>query len=300
MIIRNREFDLANNTYVMGILNVTPDSFVDGGLHNTVDGAVSHALKMEAEGAAIIDIGGESTRPGHTAVSTGEELERVIPVIEAVRAVTDIPLSVDTTKAEVALAAIQAGADIVNTVEGAGMPADMAEVISRSNAYAVLTYEKSYVNRNVFCEALIRMAEQAEDYGIAGSRIIIDPGIGFGKTQEENLAVLNDLPFITQTGYPVLLGCSRKSFINYCMTANRLLRQYTAQAGGTYTEIPPAERLPGTIVSTTLAALAGVGIVRVHDVAQNIQAIRVLEAVCTASPTAGDQEETGRDGLYQH
>lgn len=271
MIIRNSRFDFKNNTYVMGILNVTPDSFSDGGLHNTTDNAVAHALKMIEEGAAIIDIGGESTRPGHQKISTQEELDRVIPVIEELRHSTDIPISVDTTKPEVAAAALAAGADIINTVEGAGMPPDMAEVIVKSKAFAVLTYEDSYVNRNDFCEALIKMAENAEDLGIAGERIILDPGIGFGKSQDENLKVLNDLPFITQTGYPILLGCSRKSFINYCM------RQKSEQK---YSDTAATHRLPGTIVTTTLAALAGVGIVRVHDVAQNIQAITVLEAVC--------------------
>ena len=271
MLIRNSRFDFKNNTYVMGILNVTPDSFSDGGLHNTTDNAVAHALKMIEEVAAIIDIGGESTRPGHQKISTKEELDRVIPVIEELRHSTDIPISVDTTKPEVAAAALAAGADIINTVEGAGMPPDMAEVIVKSKAAAVLTYEGSYVNRNDFCEALIKMAENAENFGIAGERIILDPGIGFGKSQDENLKVLNDLPFITQTGYPILLGCSRKSFISYCM------RQKSEQK---YSDTAATHRLPGTIVTTTLAALAGVGIVRVHDVAQNIQAITVLEAVC--------------------
>lgn len=271
MLIRNSDFDFKNNTYIMGILNVTPDSFSDGGLHNTPDSAVAHALKMIEEGAAIIDIGGESTRPGHEKISAKEELERVIPVIEELRKKTDIPISVDTTKPEVASDAVAAGADIVNTVEGAQMTPDMAEVISKSGAVAVLTYENNYVNRNDFCESLIKMAENAENLGIASERIILDPGIGFGKSQEENLEVLNDLPFITQTGYPVLLGCSRKSFINYCMK-----RRYEQK----YSDVAAALRLPGTIVTTALAALAGVGIVRVHDVAENIQAITVLEAVC--------------------
>ena len=271
MLIRNSDFDFKNNTYVMGILNVTPDSFSDGGLHNTPDSAVAHALKMIEEGAAIIDIGGESTRPGHEKISSQEELERVIPVIEELRKKTDIPISVDTTKPEVASDAVAAGADIVNTVEGAQMTPDMAEVIVKSKAAVILTYEGNYVNRNDFCESLIKMAENAENLGIASERIILDPGIGFGKSQEENLEVLNDLPFITQTGYPVLLGCSKKSFINYCMK-----RRYEQK----YSDVAAALRLPGTIVTTTLAALAGVGIVRVHDVAENIQAITVLEAVC--------------------
>ena len=271
MIIGNSRFDFSKNTYVMGILNVTPDSFSDGGLHNTTDTAVAHALKMIEEGAAIIDIGGESTRPGHEKISVKEELERVIPVIEELRRKTDIPISVDTTKPEVASDAVAAGADIVNTVEGAKMTPDMAEAIVKSKAAVILTYEGNYVNQNDFCEALIKMAENAENLGIAGERIILDPGIGFGKSQDENLKVLNDLPFITQTGYPILLGCSRKSFINYCM------KQKNEQK---YSDTAAADRLPGTIVTTTLASLAGVGIVRVHDVAENVQAITVLEAVC--------------------
>ena len=280
MRIRNIEFDFKNNTYIMGILNVTPDSFSDGGLHNTQDTAVAHALKMIEEGAAIIDVGGESTRPGHEKISAAEEMERVIPVIEELRRRCDIPISVDTTKPEVAKAALAAGADIVNTVEGAGLPAGMAEVIVNGNAVAVLTYEKNYVNRNDFCEALIAMAENAERLGIASEQIILDPGIGFGKSQDENLRVLNDLPFITQTGYPVLLGCSRKSFINFCMQQRDVLSNNNADT----VNVPAAKRLPGTIVTTTLAALAGVGVVRVHDVAENLQAIRVLEAICSLNP----------------
>lgn len=272
-IIRNRAFDFCSNTYVMGILNVTPDSFSDGGLHNSVDKAVEHALRMEAEGADMIDIGGESTRPGHVKVEAGEELARVIPVIEALRKRTDIPVSIDTTKPEVAAAAVAAGADIINTVEGCAMPQEMAEVIKSSGSFCVLTYENSYVNRNDFCEALIRMASQAEDYGIERDKIIIDPGVGFGKTQDENLSVINDLPFITRTGYPVLLGCSRKSFIEYALRRG----SENLPSGKNMTDAN--ERLPGTIVTTVLAFIAGAGIVRVHDVAENVQALKVAGAI---------------------
>ena len=260
MKIKDRKFDFGKTTYVMGILNVTPDSFSDGGLHNTTDKAVEHALKMIEEGAAIIDIGGESTRPGFEKVPEDVEIERVVPVIKKLRSVSDIPISIDTTKPAVAEAAMAAGADIINTVEGVDALTEMFETVKKTNAVFVMTYEKSYVNR--FEEALVNMAEVAVAAGIDSDRIILDPGIGFGKTQEENLRILNELPLITQTKYPVLLGCSRKSVI------------------GNVLNVPTGERLPGTLVTTTLASLAGVGIVRVHDVAENVRALKMLEAIC--------------------
>ncbi len=262
MQIRGKQFDLTKATYVMGILNVTPDSFSDGGLHKTTDDAVAHALKMIDEGAAIIDIGGESTRPGHEKVSADEELKRVIPVIEALRRVSDIPISVDTTKPAVASAAMAAGADIINTVEGAGAPDEMLSVVKDTDAIFVMTYEKSYVNQ--FGEALIGMAERAVEAGIAADKIIVDPGVGFGKTGEENLKIVNELPILTQTGYPLLLGCSRKSFI------------------GNVLNVPETERLPGTLVTTVLAGLAGVAIVRVHDVSENFMALKMLGKICNS------------------
>ena len=260
MNIRGREFALSQTTYVMGILNVTPDSFSDGGLHKTVDDAVKHALKMAEEGAAIIDIGGESTRPGYEPVSSEEETKRVIPVIEAIRKVSDIPISIDTTKPDVAAAAIAAGADIINSVAGLSSPDEMLDVVRSTGAVFVMTYEENYVNQ--FGEALIAMAEHAVEYGISPDKIIVDPGIGFGKTLEDNLRILNELPVITQIGYPVLLGCSRKSVIGKVL-------------GGA-----EDERLTGTIVTTVLAALAGVAIVRVHDVAENVKAVKMLGSIC--------------------
>ena len=259
MKIRDHEFDLSKTTYVMGILNVTPDSFSDGGLHKTVDDAVKHALDMISEGAAVIDVGGESTRPGYTGVSADEELSRVIPVIEAIRSKTDIPISIDTTKASVAAAAVRAGADIVNTVAGLSADSDMMTVVKDQDAFFVMTYENSYVNQ--FGEALIGMAETAIEAGISPDKIIVDPGIGFGKTVEENLRIVNELPVITQIGYPVLLGCSRKSFIR------KILNVDTNDA------------LSGTLVTTVLAALAGVGFVRVHDVKENVRAVRMLSSI---------------------
>ena len=260
MNIRGREFDLSKTTYVMGILNVTPDSFSDGDLHKTVEDAVEHALKMAEEGAAIIDIGGESTRPGYEPVSSEEETKRVIPVIEAIRKVSDIPISVDTTKHDVAAAAVAAGADIINSVAGLSSPDEMLDVVRSTGSVFVMTYENSYVNQ--FGEALIAMAEHAVEYGILPEKIIVDPGIGFGKTFEDNLKILNELPVITQIGYPVLLGCSRKSVIGKVL-------------GGA-----EDERLTGTLVTTVLATLAGVAIVRVHDVAENVKAVKMLGSIC--------------------
>ncbi|MBO4904421.1 MAG: dihydropteroate synthase [Lachnospiraceae bacterium] len=269
MKIRNTEFDLKKTTYVMGILNVTPDSFWDGGLHNTPETAVEHALKMIKDGAAIIDIGGESTRPGFVPVEAGEEMERVIPVIKGLRAVSDIPISIDTTKAEVAAAALAAGADIVNTVAGLGIDDKMLTVVKDHKSVLVLTYDHSYVNP--LGEALIEMAESVREAGIDEDKIIVDPGIGFGKTDEDNLRIMNELPIITQIGYPILLGTSRKSMI------------------GNVLGVPEDKRLAGTLATTVLATLAGVAIVRVHDVLENIQAIRMTETISGVE-----------DGSYQH
>ena len=260
--IRDHGFDISKTTYVMGILNVTPDSFSDGGLHKTVDDAVRHALEMIDEGAAVIDVGGESTRPGYTPVPEDEERSRVVPVIKALRKKTDIPISVDTTKASVAAAAAAAGADIINTVAGLSADADMLAVVKDHDACFVMTYENSYVNQ--FGEALIGMAENAIEAGISPDKIIIDPGIGFGKSCEENLRILNELPVITQIGYPVLLGCSRKSFIRNVLNT-------TAD-----------DALSGTLTTTVLAALAGVGFVRVHDVKENVRAIKMLSSIVSS------------------
>ncbi len=269
MKIGDKDLNLSETTYVMGILNVTPDSFSDGGLHNTVEAATAHALKMIEDGAAIIDIGGESTRPGYSAVEVEEEIKRVIPVIGSIRRKTGAPISIDTTKAEVAAAALEAGADIVNTVAGVDIDEDMLKLVRERECPIVMTYEKNYVNH--FGEALIAMAQNAVDFGISEDKIIVDPGIGFGKTQEDNLRILNELPIITQVGYPVLLGTSRKSVI------------------GKVLNVPTDMRLPGTLATTVLAALAGVSIVRVHDVLENLQAIRMIEAVSEVE-----------DGSYQH
>ncbi len=259
MKIRDKDLDLSKTTYVMGILNVTPDSFSDGGLHNTIEAATAHAQKMIEEGAVIIDIGGESTRPGYSAVEAEEEMKRVIPVIESIRRSSSVAVSIDTTKAEVAAAALEAGADIVNTVAGACIDEAMLTLVREKECPVVMTYEKSYVNQ--FGEALIAMAQKAVDFGISEDKIIVDPGVGFGTTQEDNLRILNELPIITQVGYPVLLGTSRQSVI------------------GKVLDVPTDMRLPGTLATTVLAALAGVSIVRVHDVLENLQAIRMIEAV---------------------
>ena len=267
MKIRQCEFDLKKNTYVMGILNVTPDSFSDGGLHNTKEKAVEHALLLEKQGAAIIDIGGESTRPGFTPVSADEEIRRVIPVIEAIRKVSDVPISVDTTKPEVADLAMKAGADIINTVQGVDAPDEMLRIVKETNAIFVMTYERNYVNQ--FGEALIGMAEHAVSAGIPQENIIVDPGVGFGKTPQENLRIVNELPILTQTGYPFLLGCSRKSMIKHVNEMYKL-------ADGSFDD----DRLTGTVVTTVLATLAGVSFVRVHDVRENINAIRMVSAIC--------------------
>lgn len=271
--IQRLQQTLLQRTLVMGVLNVTPDSFYDGGRYTRVEAAVAHALQMAEEGADILDIGGESTRPGSQPVSEEEELRRVMPVIEAIRQRVDIPLSIDTTKSRVAQMALQAGVCLVNDISGLGFDPRMAEVVAQHGALCCImhiqgTPQTMQINPHYddvireicdYFEERIALAQQA---GIPRERIWIDPGIGFGKTLTHNLQILRQLREFTRFGLPVLVGTSRKSFI-----------------GKILGDLPPEERLEGTAATVAIAILHGASVVRVHDVKPMVRVARVADAV---------------------
>ena len=221
MKIGNRFLDTQNHTYIMGILNITPDSFSDGGKWNHLDEALRHTEAMIADGADIIDIGGESTRPGHTPVSAEEEAQRVLPVIEAVRKRFDIPISVDTFKSSVAESAIQTGADLVNDIWGLKYDSEMGAVIAKYDVACCLMHNKSNTEYNNFLIDMLSETQEcvnlARKAGIKDEKIILDPGVGFGKTFEMNLETMNHLELFKNLGFPVLLGTSRKSMIGLAL-----------------------------------------------------------------------------------
>lgn len=277
MRIGNREFDVKNRTYVMGILNVTPDSFSDGGKWNSMDRAMKHVEEMLAEGMNILDIGGESTRPGSDySMPATEELERVMPYIEAVKARFDVPISLDTYKSQVAEAGIDAGVDLINDIWGMKWDERMAQVIADHGVACCLMHnrraikeENGFVDnpygyrdfmRDVLAD-LIESVELARRAGIGEGSIILDPGVGFAKSYEQNLTIINHLEALQTLGYPVLLGTSRKSVVGLTL------------------DLPVTERLEGTLVTTVLGVLKGCAFVRVHDVKENVRAIRMTRAI---------------------
>ena len=241
MKIGNRFFDTQNHTYIMGILNITPDSFSDGGKWNHLDEALRHTEAMIADGADIIDIGGESTRPGHTPVSAEEEAQRVLPVIEAVRKRFDIPISVDTFKSSVAESAIQAGADLVNDIWGLKYDSEMGAVIAKYDVACCLMHNKSNTEYNNFLIDMLSETQEcvnlARKAGIKDEKIILDPGVGFGKTFEMNLETMNHLELFKDLGFPVLLGTSRKSMIGLAL------------------DLPVDQRVEGTLATNPLCYL---------------------------------------------
>jgi len=249
----------------MGILNVTPDSFSDGGRYDTLEAAREQARSMEAAGADIIDVGGESTRPGHTPVSAAEEQRRVLPVIEALSETLSIPLSVDTSKAVVAEAAVGKGAAMINDVWGFRKDPEMAAVAARTGVACCLMHNRKRAEYRDLCgeiEAELRESVNiARRAGVEEEQILLDPGIGFGKTPEHNLTVLRELRRFTALGYPVLFGASRKSMI------------------GKVLDLPIEDRLEGTIATTVLGIEAGGDVVRVHDVRANRRAAAMADAV---------------------
>ena len=257
---------------MVGVLNVTPDSFSDGGRFLDPGAAVEHALRLASEGADLIDVGGESTRPGAPPVAEEEELRRVIPVLERLaRARFPVPVSIDTSKGAVARAALDAGASLVNDVRALADPA-LAQVVSRAGVPVVLMHMRGtprdmrdraqYGDLVGEVRAELRAAmERAVQAGVREDRIILDPGIGFAKTAEQSLEILARLPDLLPLGRPLLVGPSRKSFI------------------GTLTGAPPEERLPGTLAAVSAAVLGGATFIRVHDVAASRQAARVAAAL---------------------
>lgn len=265
MKIGGKNFDVKNKTYVMGILNVTPDSFSDGGKFYSLDRALKQTEKMIYDGADIIDIGGESTRPGHIAVSDEEEMERVIPVIKAVKKRFDIPVSIDTYKSKVALAAVEAGADLINDIWGFKYDSKMAETVKKSNAACCLMHNRSNMDYLDFMEDVLSDLKASIDIalraGIERDKIIVDPGVGFGKNYEQNLAVINNIDRLFELGYPVLLAVSRKSVI------------------GNALNLPVDQRLEGTLAATVIGVLKGCGFVRVHDVKENKRVIDMTEKI---------------------
>lgn len=267
--------------FLMGIVNATPDSFSDGGRYLDPEAARAHALRLVSEGADLLDVGGESTRPGAPDVPVAEELRRVVPVLEAIRAAgCTAPISVDTRKAAVARAALAAGADLVNDVSALADPG-MAEVVASSGAPLVLMHMRGtpadMASRAVYADVCAEVERElgealarAVRLGIPEERIVLDPGLGFAKRPEHNLRLLAALPRLRRLGRPLLVGPSRKSFIG--------------QASGA----DVGDRLPGTLAAVTACVLAGVELVRVHDVAPARQAALVAAAIRSASSSAGE------------
>ena len=269
MTIGNQCFDLRQHTYVMGILNVTPDSFSDGGSYLHMDDVLRRVEAMIAEGAHIIDVGGESTRPGYTMISIEEEIDRVVPVVEQITGRFDIPVSVDTYKYKVADAALKSGAHMINDIWGLQYPDDknqqMAQVIAKHQAACCLMHNQSHTTYRQFIPDCMSFLKQSIDialqHNIAADKIMLDPGIGFGKTYEQNLQVMQNLSAFHALGYPLLLGTSRKSMIGLAL------------------DLPKEERKEGTLVTSVMAAMAGWQFVRVHDIKENARAIKMTEAI---------------------
>lgn len=269
----NFSLDFYKKTYIMGILNVTPDSFSDGGLYFDEKKAIEHALRLVDDGADILDIGGESTRPGSEPVSVEEEIRRTIPIIRAISKEIKVPISIDTYKAEVARHALDAGASIVNDISGLRFDPDMPKVVSEYHVPVIIMHIKGRpkdMQQNPVYEALIpeimdylRISIRlASKFGIPEDRIIIDPGIGFGKTFEHNLEIIKNLKEFTLLGRPVAVGVSRKAFI-----------------GKILGDVPPLERLEGTAAAVAISIFNGANIVRVHDVKEMARVAKVADAI---------------------
>ncbi|EEL61154.1 Type III pantothenate kinase [Bacillus cereus Rock4-18] len=257
--------NLNEKTLIMGILNVTPDSFSDGGSYNEVDAAVRHAKEMKNEGAHIIDIGGESTRPGFAKVSVEEEIKRVVPMIQTVSKEVELPISIDTYKAEVAKQAIEAGAHIINDIWGAKAEPEIAEVAAHYDVPIILMHNRDNMSyRNLMADMIADLYDSikiAKAAGVRDENIILDPGIGFAKTPEQNLEAMRNLEQLNVLGYPVLLGTSRKSFIGHVL------------------DLPVEERLEGTGATVCLGIEKGCEFVRVHDVKEMARMAKMMDAM---------------------
>ncbi|MBS7007661.1 dihydropteroate synthase [Anaerostipes sp.] len=266
MKIGTKQFEMEHQGYIMGILNVTPDSFSDGGKYNQMDQALKHAELMLSEGADIIDIGGESTRPGHEKITEEEEIERTAPVIEAVRKEFDPVISLDTYKSQVAEAGIQAGADMINDIWGLKWDGSMAPLLAKTGIPACLMHNRKNTDYNDYLSDVMEDLKEtmalAEDAGMDREKILLDPGIGFAKTLEQNLILMNHLELLQDFRVPVLLGTSRKSMIG--LTLN----------------LPADERTEGTLATTVSGYMKGCRMFRVHDVRENRRALSMIEAIC--------------------
>ena len=266
MKVGNKEFKIGERTYIMGILNFTPDSFSDGGAFNNIDSAIKHVKKMIDDGADIIDVGGESTRPGYTLISDEEEVNRVVPIIKAIKENFDISVSIDTYKSKVAEKALEAGADLINDIWGFKKDKDMAKVAAKYNVPCCLMHNRENKDyENLMDDILDDLRESikiAKDAGVKDENIILDPGIGFAKTYEQNLETMNNLERFKELGYPILLGTSRKSMIGLTL------------------DLPVEERVEGTIATTVIGIMKDAcDFVRVHDVLENSRAAKMTDAI---------------------
>lgn len=262
----DRYLEFGKKTLIMGILNLTPDSFSDGGDFFAADKAVEHAKKMLKDGADIIDIGGESSRPGHVRITAEEELKRVLPVVKRLSRETNAILSLDTIRAEVAEEALKCGIHMINDIWGFQQDRSLAAVAAKKGAAVVLMHNQNGTEYegDVMEEIkrfLMESVKIAKEAGVKEDRIILDPGLGFGKTPEQSLTVMSRLRELKSLGFPVLLGASRKSMI------------------GKILDVPPKDRDEGTIATTVLGIVQGVDIVRVHNVLANVHAAKVTDAV---------------------
>jgi dihydropteroate synthase len=268
-VVNGRAFAWGERTFVMGIVNVTPDSFSGDGLlavGDPVVAAVEQGSRMVADGADLLDVGGESTRPGHAAVDAAEEARRVVPVVAGLRAaLPDVPLSIDTTKPSVAAAALDAGAGLVNDIWGVAVDDPLMRLAADRGVPIVLMHNRAEPRYDDLVAEVVddlrRAVERAVRAGVPFESVVVDPGIGFGKTADHNVALLRDLGALRALGRPIVLGASRKS------TLGRIL------------DLPPAERVEATVATTALGIAAGVDVVRVHDVRENVRAARVADAI---------------------
>lgn len=268
MQIGKKNFPPGERTYVMGILNVTPDSFSDGGKFNDMDRAMAQAERMLQEGVDILDVGGESTRPGHVQIGDEEEIRRVVPVIQELKKRYDVPVSIDTYKSAVAEAALMAGADLLNDIWGVRYDERCAKLAAEYDAAVCLMHNRDNTEYDNFMQEVLEDLQSslaiAEKYGVRKEKIMLDPGVGFGKTLEQNLIVMNHLEDIVALGYPVLLGTSRKSMIGLTL------------------DLPVDQREEGTIATSVIGAMKGCEYVRVHDVEKNVRALRMTDAILHA------------------
>jgi len=279
--LRSRTLILGDRTLVMGVLNITPDSFSDGGEYLDEEAAVARALQLERDGADILDIGGESTRPGAAVIRAEEELRRILPVIKILRGKLHIPMSIDTRKADVAKAALDAGAEILNDVSGLRTDPRLAEIARRARAPLILMHMRGTpqtMQRGPFARDVIRDVKaglrealaRAKRAGLSKTQILLDPGIGFGKRHEQNFEILAHLSEFASLGCPIVIGTSRKAFLG------------RALAGTDGPPAPTEERLLGTATTVTASVLGGAHIVRVHDVAEIVRVIRVADQIVNA------------------